>query len=294
MTAPAPDGGPLAEFDRHRGLLFRLAYELLGSVADVEDVLQDSWLRWSAVDHAEVANPRAYLARIVTRQALNRLRSTARTRETYPGQWLPEPLPAGEDAADRALRTDDVTVAMLLVLETLSPDERAVFVLREAFDLGYDEIAATLARPAAPVRQIAHRAREHVRARRPRFTVPPDRARRVAEAFVDATLGGDLDAVTAMLAPEAVQLSDGGGKAPAARRPIHGREKVARLLVGLARRPLPSAGPEFGVLNEMPAVLLREDGTVHTAILLEVSEVEGTDLVTAVYTVRNPDKLAHL
>lgn len=285
---------PLAEFRRHRGLLFRLAYEILGSVADVEDVLQDSWLRWSAVDRSEVANPRAYLARTVSRQALNRLRSTARTRETYPGPWLPEPLPTGEDASDRALRTDDMTVAMLLVLETLSPDERAVFVLREAFDVDYDEIGRTLGRPAATVRQIAHRAREHVRARRPRFTVPPDRARRVAEAFVEATLGGDIEGVAAMLAPDAVQLADGGGKVSAALRPIHGRDKVARLLVGLTRWPLPAAGPESGVLNGMPAVLLREDGIVHTAILLEISEVGGADLVTAVYAVRNPDKLAHL
>lgn len=294
------DAGVRDPFDRHRGLLFRLAYDILGSVADVEDVLQDSWLRWAAVDRSGVGHPRAYLARLVTRQALNRLRSTARRRETYPGPWLPEPLPTGAggpgtaDAADRALRTDDVTVAMLLVLESLSPDERAVFVLHEAFDVGYDEIAATLDRPVATVRQIAHRAREHVRARRPRFAVPPDRARRVAEAFVGAALGGDLDGVTALLAPDAVQVSDGGGKAAAARRPVHGRDRVARFLVGLTRWPVPAPGPEFGVFNGLPGVLLRDGDTVDTAMLVEVSEVDGEDLVTAVYAIRNPDKLAHL
>jgi RNA polymerase sigma-70 factor (ECF subfamily) len=290
-----PDDDPLAAFHRHRGLLFRLAYEILGSVADVEDVLQDTWLRWTAVDHDTVQNPRAYLARIVTRQALNRLRSTARTRETYPGPWLPEPLPTDPAGADeQVLRTDDVTVAMLLVLETLSPDERAVFVLREAFGLGHAEIAETLGRPEGTVRQIAHRAREHVRARRPRFTVPPDRARRVAEAFVGAALGGDLTGVTALLAPDAVSVADGGGKVSAARRPVHGRERVARLLVGLTRYPLPGAGPEFGVFNGLPGILLRDGDTVDTAFLIEVSEVDGADLVTAVYAVRNPEKLAHL
>jgi len=290
MTGP----DPLAEFGAHRGLLFRLAYDILGSVADVEDVLQDSWLRWTEVDHAQVLDPRAYLARLVTRQALNRLRSTARTRETYPGTWLPEPLPTGEDASDRVLRTDDVTVAMLLVLESLSPEERAVFVLREAFGIDYDEIGATLDRPTATVRQIAHRAREHVHARRPRFTVPADRARQVAEAFVGAALGGDVAAVTALLAPDAVQMSDGGGRASAALRPIVGRERVARFLVGITRWPIPGPGPEFGVFNGMPGVLVRDGDTVDTVMLFEVSEVDGADLVTAVYAVRNPDKLAHL
>ncbi|ANY10006.1 RNA polymerase sigma factor SigJ [Pseudonocardia sp. HH130630-07] len=292
MTGPGD--GPLAAFGRHRGLLFRLAYDILGSVADVEDVLQDTWLRWAGVEHDLVADPRAYLARIVTRQALNRLRSTARARETYPGPWLPEPLPSGSGADDQVLRTDDVSVAMLLVLETLSPEERAVFVLREAFDVGYEEIAGILDRPAATVRQIAHRARAHVRARRPRFTVPPERARRVAEAFVGATLGGDLDGVTALLAPDVVSVSDGGGRVSAARHPVHGRDRVARFLVGLTRYPMPGGGPEFGVFNGLPGVLLRAGDAVDTAFLVEVSDVDGADLVTAVYAVRNPDKLAHL
>jgi len=286
---------PLAEFDRHRGLLFAVAYEILGSVADAEDVLQDSWLRWSATAHDEVGNPRAYLARVVSRQALNRLRTVARARETYPGPWLPDPLPTGDDgAADRALRTDDVTVAMLLVLETLAPEERAVFVLREAFGTGYDEIAAATGRPVSTVRQIAHRAREHVRARRPRFTVPPDRARRVAEAFVGAALGGDVAALTALLAPEVVSLADGGGAVSAARRPIRGAEKVARFLVGLAARPLPGALTGAAEFNGLPAVVVRGPDGVDSVVLVEVSEVDGADLVTAVYAVRNPEKLAHL
>src|SRR4051794_26446800 len=214
-------------FVTHRSLLFTVAYEMLGSAADAEDVVQETWLRWADVDREQVRAPRAYLVRIVTRQALNRLRTLARRREEYVGEWLPEPLLTSPDVAEDAEFAESVSIAMLTVLETLTPAERAVFVLREVFDLPYDEIAAAVEKSPAAVRQIAHRAREHVAARRPRIAVGRAEQDQVVERFLAAVETGDLQALLAVLAPDVVMVADGGGEVTAIRHPVTGREKVA-------------------------------------------------------------------
>src|SRR6202051_1880755 len=213
-------------FVTHRGLLFTVAYEMLGSATDAEDVVQETWLRWAGVDRTEVRDPRAYLVRMVTRQALNRLRTVSRQREDYVGEWLPEPLLTGPDVAEDAELAENVSIAMLMVLETLGPAERAVFVLHEVFETPYDEIAEVVGKTPAAVRQIAHRAREHVAARRPRMQV--DRAEQEAtlERFMAAITSGDARGLLAVLAPEVVLIADGGGLVPAARRPLVGAETV--------------------------------------------------------------------
>ena len=207
-------------FVTHRSLLFTVAYEMLGSAADAEDVVQETWLRWADVDQAEVRDPRAYLVRIVTRQALDRLRTLARRREDYVGQWLPEPLLTSPDVAEDVELAESVSIAMLTVLETLGPVERAVFVLREVFDLPYDEIAEAVGKSAAAVRQIAHRAREHVAARRPRMSVSRAEQQAAVERFQAALTTGDLQGLLDVLAPDVVLMADGGGVVPAAIRPL--------------------------------------------------------------------------
>src|SRR3712207_785390 len=217
-------------FVTHRSLLFTVAYEMLGSATDAEDVVQESWLRWAEVEFAEVHNPRAYLLRIVTRQALNRLRTLARRREEYVGEWLPEPLPTSPDVAEDVELAESVSIAMLTVLETLAPAERAVFVLREVFDVPYAEIAGALDKTPAAVRQIAHRAREHVAARRPRIQVDRAEHQQVVDRFLAALRSGDLQVLLDVLAPEVVLVADGGGEVAAVRRPVVGRDRVATLL----------------------------------------------------------------
>ncbi|MFT3660464.1 MAG: RNA polymerase sigma-70 factor [Gordonia sp. (in: high G+C Gram-positive bacteria)] len=280
---------PEEVFAEYRPLLFSIAYEILGSVVDTEDVLQESYLRWrdAAVG---VEHPRAYLARIVTRQSLNALRSAARRREEYVGTWLPEPLPTtGDEPGDHVLTGEAVSTAMLLVLETLTPTERAVFVLREVFDFGYPEIAEAVGKTPEAVRQIAHRARGHVRARRTVALAEPARARAAAQAFLQAATTGDVQALLDVLAPDAVYLGDGGGRVVAARRPVLGAEAVARMILGLVKM---SAGlgemtVGFAEYNGMPALVIAFDGAVDTVMCIEVTD-EG---VTAVYAVRNPEKL---
>src|SRR6266700_3959671 len=223
-------------FIAHRNLLFTVAYEMLGSAADAEDVLQETWLRWAGVDLDTVENQRAYLVRITTRQALSRLRTLGRRKESYVGPWLPEPLLTAPDVAEDIELADSVSMAMLLVLETLTPAERAVFVLREVFDLAYDEIAEAVGKSPAAVRQIAHRARAHVAARRPRGVVSPAETRDAFEAFQRAAETGDLQRLLDILAPDVVLLGDGGGVVQAVPRPIVGAGKVARVLAtGLGR-----------------------------------------------------------
>ncbi len=231
-------------FVTHRGLLFTVAYEMLGSAVDAEDVVQETWLRWADVDQADVYDPRSYLVRIVTRQALNRLRSVSRRREEYVGEWLPEPLLTSPDAAEDAELAENVSIAMLTVLETLGPAERAVFVLREVFETPYEEIAEVVGKSPAAVRQIAHRAHEHVAARRPRMQV--DRAQQLVavEKLMAAISTGDVQGLVEVLAPEVVLVSDGGGLVAAARRPITGAEKVVAFLSGWRRsRTSPPAPP---------------------------------------------------
>jgi RNA polymerase sigma-70 factor, ECF subfamily len=281
-------------FAEHRGLLFGVAYRMLGSVADAEDTVQDAWLRWSAPSAKPVANPKAYLVRVVTRLALNRLRDTAARRETYVGPWLPEPLlPAGDPTGDAAASVElaeSVSTAMLVVLETLSPLERAVFVLHEVFGFDYREIAAMVERSEPAVRQLAHRAREHVQARRPRFEPDPEVRRRVTEEFLAAAFGGDLRRLLELLAPDVTMWTDGGGKAKAARRPIHGADKVARFTIGIARGEVPEMGLQFLDVGGGPAVLVTSADEPYAFVSLAV--VDGR--IAAAWVVNNPDKLTAL
>lgn len=269
-------------------MLFGIAYRMLGSVADAEDIVQDAWLRWSEVD-GPVDNPRAYLARMVTNLSINRLRSASAQRETYVGPWLPEPLLTGPDVADDVERAESISMAMLVVLESLSPLERAVFVLREVFGFSYAEIAAAVDRGETAVRQLAHRARSHVRARRPRFDASAEVTRRVAEEFMSACTGGDLNRMMELLAPDVTMWTDGGGKVRAALRPIRGADKVARWLLGVLARPdLRDARWLPCEINGRPGmVTVAPDGRVTSAGTIDV--VDGR--IGALWAVRNPDKL---
>jgi RNA polymerase sigma-70 factor (ECF subfamily) len=286
MSDDATDPATRA-FVAHRNLLFTVAYEMLGSAADAEDVLQETWLRWAEVDVGEVRDQRAYLVRITTRQALNRLRTLKRRKETYVGPWLPEPLATSPDVAEDAELAESVSMAMMLVLETLSPTERAVFVLREAFALGYDEIAAAVGKNEAAVRQIAHRARQHVDARRPRRAVRPSETRAALESFQLALATGDPQRLLDVLAPEVVLVSDGGGVRSAALRPITGADKVARFMVGIARKNHLPVSAEPTVVNGSPAILVRLAGEVDGVIAVRVEDAR----ITGLYYVRNPEKL---
>jgi RNA polymerase sigma-70 factor (ECF subfamily) len=276
-------------FVTHRSLLFTVAYEMLGSAADAEDVVQETWLRWATVDHREVRDPRAYLVRVVTRQALNLLRTMARRREDYVGEWLPEPLLTGPDVAEDVELAESVSIALLTVLETLGPTERAVFVLREVFDTPYEEIAEMVDKTPAAVRQIAHRSREHVSARRPRMQVDPADLERVLERFVQATRTGKTDALLEVLAPDVVLVADGGGLAPAVPRPVRGATKVAAVLSGLSRL---AAGFSTKVIpvNGAPALVIDIPGDVQTVITATVAEGR----ITRLYAIRNPQKLGRL
>lgn len=275
-------------FPRHRRLLFTVAYEMLGSAADAEDVVQETWLRWADVDHADVRDPRAYLVRIVTRQALNRLRTLARRREDYVGEWLPEPLLTGPDVAADLELAESVSIAMLTVLETLGPAERAVFVLREVFDTPYDEIAEAVGKSPAAVRQIAHRARDHVAARRPRMPVSTAEQQEAVERFLAAIRDGDVQRLLEVLAPDVVAVADGGGLAAALPRPVRGAQRVARVLIAGTR----TAGVEMTPvwLNGAPGIRLDVGGTLDTAVSLAVENGR----ITHVYAVRNPHKLSGL
>jgi RNA polymerase sigma-70 factor (ECF subfamily) len=274
-------------FVSHRGLLFTVAYEMLGSAADAEDVVQETWLRWADVDQATVRDPRAYLVRMVTRQALNRLRTVTRRREEYVGEWLPEPLLTSPDVAEDAELAVNVSIAMLTVLETLGPTERAVFVLHEVFETPYDEIAEALDKTPTAVRQIAHRAREHVAARRPRMQV--DRAQQEAtlEKFMAAVTSGDLQGLVEVLAPDVVLIADGGGLVPAARKPITGAEKVVAFLARVA--DLSDLVADIAWLNATPGARFDVGGDV-TAVSLVIED----DRITRIYAIRNPNKLRGL
>ncbi|WP_280236091.1 RNA polymerase sigma-70 factor [Nocardia cyriacigeorgica] len=277
-------------FVAHRNLLFTVAYEMLGSAADAEDVLQETWLRWVQVDQSQVSEQRAYLVRITTRQALNRLRSMKRRREAYVGSWLPEPLLTAPDAAADVELSESVSMALMLVLETLSPTERAVFVLREAFGFGYDEIAAAVDKSPAAVHQIAHRARRHVEARRPRRTVTARQTRAALDAFQRALETRDLQGLLDVLAPDVVAISDGGGIKKASPRPVVGADKVARFMVGGLTRHDVQLTVEPTVVNAGPALSLYMDGELDGVI---VPHVEDTR-ITGLYYVRNPQKLTHI
>jgi RNA polymerase sigma-70 factor (ECF subfamily) len=275
-------------FTHLRPLLFTVAYEILGSATESDDVLQESYLRWAAVDLSTVKDTKAYLARLVTRQALNALRSRIRRREDYIGPWLPEPLLTAEDLSADVVLAESVSMAMLVVLETLSPDERAVFVLREVFGFGHEEIAGTLEKSTVAVRQMAHRAREHVQSRRKRFEpVDPEVSAAVTMQFFTAAATGDLDGLMALLAPDVVWTADSDGKASAARRPVSGAARVARLIMGLIRLGGPEAGAELATYNGAPAMVLRLGEQLEGVVCVEV--IDGR--ITNFYAMRNPEKL---
>ncbi|MFA1546845.1 RNA polymerase sigma-70 factor [Actinomadura chokoriensis] len=277
-------------FVAHRNLLFTVAYEMLGSAADAEDVLQETWLRWTGVDLDTVRDQRAYLVRITTRQALTRLRTLGRRKETYVGPWLPEPLLTTPDVAEDVELADNVSMAMLLVLETLTPTERAVFVLREVFDLPYGEIAEAVGKTSAAVRQIAHRARSHVAARRPRDAVSPAESRAALQAFQRAVETGDLRNLLEILAPDVVALSDGGGLKRAVPRPVVGADKVGRLLTLGLRAFGAALSVEPVQLNGSPGLILRLGGQVEGVVAVRVE----AGLITGFYFVRNPEKLSRV
>ena len=289
-AGPLADGGRMdcatEAFAAHRNLLFTVAYEMLGSAADAEDVLQETWLRWASVDLGMVRDQRAYLVRITTRQALTRLRALRRRKESYIGPWLPEPLLTAPDVAEDIELAESVSMAMLLVLETLTPTERAVFVLREVFDLAYDEIAGAVGKSPATVRQIAHRARAHVAARRPHAVVSPAQTRDALEAFRRAVETGDLQSLLDILAPDVVFLGDGGGVAQAALAPVAGADTVARILGRIAA----AASLQPAQVNGYPALIIRLNGEIDTVIAVRIDD----GLITGLYAVRNPEKLSHM
>ncbi len=303
---PAQPGNTPAEqatrvFLAHRELLFSVVYDMLGTVTDTEDVLQETWVAWAAraQDPAagEITSPRAYLVRVAVNRALAQRASISRRREEYPGPWLPEPLVTDdrtEDGAGAVERAESVSLAMLVVLETLTPLERAVFVLHEVFGYAHAEIAGIVDRSPAAVRQIDHRAREHVHARRPRYRADPRVQRQATERFLAATAGSDLDALMRVLAPDVTLWADGGGRAPAAGpHPVQGRDKVARVIVaGTLRSPIPDMGIRYRSVNGEPAAVLTSGGAPYMVISLDVDPGDGR--VRGIYVVTNPGKLAHL
>lgn len=278
-------------FVEHRRLLFATAYRMLGTVTDAEDVLQDTWITWHGADRSSVRNPRAYLVRTVVNLALNRLTSARATRETYVGPWLPEPVLTEPSAAEEAEMADNVSTAMLVVLETLAPVERAVFVLREVFGFSHAEIAGFIERPEATVRQIAHRARAHVQARRPRCDSDAAERREITEKFLAASHGGDVNALMELLAPEVTLWNDGGGKITAARRPLYGPDHVARWLLGVMAKPV-AAGTHLA-----PATINGELGLLVLFGEMPVGALTYDILDGRILNVRfqvNPDKLIGL
>jgi RNA polymerase sigma-70 factor (ECF subfamily) len=288
-------------FDEHRGLLVSVAYRILGSVTDAEDTVQETYLRWSKVDPSQVSNSRAFLVRVTTRLAIDRLRRAKARRESYVGPWLPEPILTGRDVAEDVALAESVSLAMLVVLETLSPLERAVFVLREAFGMPYAEIADVLGRKDDAVRQLGRRARDHVQERRSRFDADQSEQRRVTERFLQATSTGNLDALMAVLSPGVTLVADGGGRVLAPRRPVLGAEKVARFLLAVATeermaRFLKSVGSEPIVanlrvsmvpVNGGSGILVVSEDKPISVLVLGVSD----GVVRTIYLVANPQKL---
>ncbi|CAM5693850.1 RNA polymerase sigma-70 factor OS=Streptomyces tendae OX=1932 GN=GUR47_29890 PE=3 SV=1 [Streptomyces tendae] len=282
-------------FEEHRPVLLGVAYRMLGRLADAEDVVQEAWLRWSGADRSGVREARGYLVRVTTRLAIDRLRQVKARGETYVGPWLPEPYAtdfgdAVQDTAERAVLADSVSFAVLVVLESLSPLERAVFVLREAFGYPYAEIAAMLERGEAAVRQLAGRARKHVEERRPRYDVDPAQRRDLTERFLAAAANGDMAGLLATLAPDVRLVGDSGGRAKAPLRVLESSDKVARFLLGVARQGIPDATFHFLEVNGGPALLVRSGGKPDSMVQVDVADGR----IQSVYVIRNPDKLVSL
>ncbi|MBB2944401.1 RNA polymerase sigma-70 factor (ECF subfamily) [Actinoplanes lutulentus] len=277
-----------AAFADHRGLLFSVAYRILGSAADAEDAVQDTWLRWSSADRSQVADPRAYLVRIVTNLAMDRLRSAVARRETYVGPWLPEPILTSSSGS-----FDEVSTALLLVMESLSPLERAVFVLREAFGFSYGEIGSFVGRSTETVRQAGSRAREHVHTGRPRFPASRARHQEVTSLFLAAASGGDINSLMELLAPDVTLWTDGGGRVRQAHRPVVGAERVATWFAGVGSRPYEGVSPadmtvEIVELNGLPGVVFHGAGRVLATLTLDL---DADGLIAAIHNVANPAKL---
>lgn len=298
--SPAADATLTQVYGDHRELLFAVVYNMLGSVADTEDVLQETWLSWTARNEAPGAepidHPRAYLVRIAVNRALAHQATVSRRRESYVGTWLPEPLVSpltdADDVADVVMRAESVSMAVLVILETLTPLERAVFVLYEVFGYAHTEIADLLGRTPAAIRQLAHRAREHVHARRPAHQPDPRVQQQVTERFVAAALGGDLDALLQLLAPEVTLWGDGGGRRGGGGRPLRGRDKVARLLTALGSQPHEGFTIAYRSVNGDPSAVLFVGDTPYAVIVLDLT-ADGAQ-VRGIYSVANPDKLTHV
>jgi RNA polymerase sigma-70 factor (ECF subfamily) len=277
-----------ATFAQLRPRLTRIAYRMLGSVAEAEDVVQDAYLRWHDTDRAAVNDAQAYLAKTVTRLCLDHLKSARVKRETYIGPWIPEPM----IEPDETLEADDITLTLMMALERLSPLERAAFLLHDVFGQNFDDVAQTIDRDAAACRQLASRAREHVRAAKPRFPVSHQQGAEIAKAFFDASRSGEVAPLQALLAKDVTLYSDGGGKRVAALRPIHGDEDVARFFAGIARKPsaqLPSQYQE-AIVDGLPGLIAVQNGEVMHTMAFEIDDGK----ITAIYIVRNPDKLRHV
>ncbi len=282
-------------FEEHRPVLTGVAYRMLGRVADAEDVVQEAWLRWSAAERTDVVEPRGYLVRVTTRLAIDRLRQVQARREAYVGPWLPEPIATDfggtvADTADRAVLAESVSLAVLVVLESLSPLERAVFVLREAFGFPYSDIAMTLDRSEAAVRQLAGRARRHVEERKPRYDVDPGECRDLTERFLAAASGGDLEVLLSLLAPDVRLVGDSGGKAKAPLRVLESADKVGRFLFAVAQEPIKEMEIRFVELNGAPALLVLSGGKPDSVFQVQI--LDGR--IQCIYIIRNPDKLAAL
>ncbi|MEU1196188.1 RNA polymerase sigma-70 factor [Streptomyces sp. NPDC005813] len=282
-------------FEEHRPLLTGVAYRMLGRVADAEDVVQEAWLRWSGADRSDVREPRGYLVRVTTRLAIDRLRQVQSRKEAYVGPWLPEPYVTHfadtvPDSAERAVLADSVSLAVLVVLESLSPLERAVFVLREAFGYPYADIAAVLDREEPAVRQLAGRARRHVDERRPRYEVDPAERRDLTERFLAAAADGDLEGLMAMLAPDVRLVGDSGGRSQAPLRVIESADKVGRFLHGAAKKGVPHVSFRFLEINGGPALVIMSGTKPDSVFQLDV--VDGR--IQCIYIMRNPEKLLTL
>jgi RNA polymerase sigma-70 factor (ECF subfamily) len=277
-----------ATFAPLRPRLTRIAYRMLGSVAEAEDIVQDAYLRWHAADRATVTDAKAYLAKTVTRLCLDHLKSARVTRETYIGPWIPEPMIEADETDD----PDDITLTLMMALERLSPLERAAFLLHDVFGQNFEEVAQTIDRDAAACRQLANRAREHVRAAKPRFPVTQQQGAEIAKAFFAAARGGEVGPLQALLAKDVVFYSDGGGKRVAVRRPLMGDEEVARFLVGIQRKPDAQLPREYRatIVDGLPGVIVVLNGEVEHTMAFEIDDGK----IAAIYVVRNPDKLRHV
>lgn len=273
-------------FAQHKPLLFSIAYRMLGSAADAEDLVQDCYLRWHSADGTEIRAPKQYLASTLTRLCINHLQSARVRREQYVGPWLPEPLVTGT-LPDPVELSESLTMAFLVMLESLSPLERAVFLLAEVFDYRIDEIAVIVGKTSANCRQILHRAREAVARRPQRFVAQPEAVQSVLQRFGDAIFSGNIEGLLEVLDPNVVVHSDGGGKVPAAQRPIHGADAAAKFLIGIAKKGGAGVTPVFAEVNRQPAVLNFRDGSIQSTVIFDISE----NKIRTVYIVVNPDKL---